>query len=59
MPFDKTTTLRVTLQDHELRALMERFPMLSRTEISDVICRAGPMRNAVEEELARLSACKR
>ena len=59
MPFDKTSSLRVTLQDQEIRALMERFPMLSRTEISDVICRAGPMRNAVEEELARLSACKR
>ena len=52
-------SLRVTQQEHELRELMGQFPMLSRTEISDVIKRAGPMRLAVEAELRRLSAGKR
>jgi hypothetical protein len=34
------------------------YPKLSRTEISDVISRSGPMREAVEEELQRISARK-
>ena len=53
------TALRVTQQEHEVRELMDQFPKLTRTEISDVIQRAGPMRAAVEAELERLSASKR
>lgn len=51
--------LRVTQQDSVIRDLMEKFPMLSRTEISDVIARHGPMRVNVEAELGRLSSRKR
>ena len=53
------TALRVTHQEQEVRELAQQFPMLSRTEISDVIQRVGPMRTAVEAELLRLSGHKR
>lgn len=53
------TALRVTQQEPEVRELMDQFPKLTRTEIADVIQRAGPMRAAVEAELVRLSASKR
>jgi hypothetical protein len=63
MEFDHTSpgfeALRVTLQDHDLCDLLERFPKLSRTEIADAVMRAGPMRSRVERELARLSDQKR
>ncbi len=63
MEFDKTnpgfSALRVTAHDRDVRELMALFPKLSRTEIADAIVRVGPMRSAVEEELARLSADKR
>ena len=51
--------LRVLLSDANLKELMERFPMLARTEIADVIQRHGPMREAVETELQRISSRKR
>ena len=63
MNFDATNPgfgdLRVTPQEHEIRELAQQFPMLARTEISDVILRFGPMRTAVEAELLRLSGGKR
>jgi hypothetical protein len=55
----KSDWLRVTLHEQDLTALMEAFPKLTRTEISDVITRHGPMRDAVEKELARVSKAKR
>jgi hypothetical protein len=62
MPFDRTTpgfsALRITLQDHEVTELMQQYPLLSRTEICDVIKGCGPMRGAVESELSRLSGGK-
>jgi len=51
--------LRVTLQEHEVLSLMAQFPKLSRTEIADIVARHGPMRAAVESELARVSSFKR
>jgi hypothetical protein len=51
--------LRVNQQEQEILELVSQFPMLTRTEISDVIHRHGPMRAAVEAELRRLSAGKR
>jgi hypothetical protein len=51
--------LRVTLQERDVQELLSRFPMLSRTEISDVVTRHGPMRDTVEAELERISARKR
>ena len=51
--------LRVTLQEHEVQSLMAQFPKLTRTEISDIVARHGPMRAAVETELARVSGFKR
>jgi len=51
--------LRVTLQERDLAELMSQFPKLSRTEISDVVARHGPMRDIVEAELGRISASKR
>lgn len=59
MTDDTGKWLRVTLSDASLKELMERFPMLARTEISDVIQRRGPMREVVEAELQRISAGKR
>ena len=51
--------LRVTLQGTEVLSLMARYPKLTRTEITDVVTRVGPMRVDVERELERLSALKR
>lgn len=51
--------LRVTLQERDMQELMANFPMLSRTEISDVVSRHGPMRDRVEAELKRISSGKR
>lgn len=51
--------LRVTLHEQDMNALMEQFPKLSRTEISDVVTHHGPMRSAVENELERISSRKR
>lgn len=59
MTFDKAATLRVMLQEDEVVELMTTFPKLSRTEITDVISRTGPMRSAVESELDRISRLKR
>jgi hypothetical protein len=62
MPQDQDVTrpgvLRVSLQEPELQELMRQFPKLSRTEISDVISRYGPMRNDVETELLLISSRK-
>ena len=51
--------LRVTLHEEDLRSLMEQFPKLSRTEISDVVMNHGPMRSDVERQLEIVSARKR
>lgn len=51
--------LRVTLQGTEVLSLMARYPKLTRTEITDVVTRVGPMRVEVERELVRLSNLKR
>jgi len=51
--------LRVSLQEPDVRDLMDQFPKLTRTEIADVITREGPLRHRVEAELARLSDGKR
>jgi hypothetical protein len=55
----RNTMLRVTLQEHEVQSLMQQFPKLSRTEISDIVAHHGPMRAAVETELGRVSGLKR
>src|SRR5947207_13240165 len=36
--------LRVTLYEHDMQSLMGQFPKLTRTEISDIVARHGPMR---------------
>lgn len=51
--------LRVTLHGTEVLSLMARYPKLTRTEITDVVTRIGPMRVDVERELKRLSNLKR
>ncbi|MGZ5066479.1 MAG: hypothetical protein ACXWG3_01185 [Usitatibacter sp.] len=51
--------LRVTLHEQDMRSLMDQFPKLSRTEISDVVMHHGPMRRDVESELERISTRKR
>ena len=51
--------LRVTLHEHDMKSLMDQYPKLTRTEISDVITRHGPMRAAVEAELEKVSHLKR
>lgn len=51
--------LRVSVHEHEIKALQERYPKLTRTEVMDIIGRTGPMRAEVESELARISAIKR
>jgi hypothetical protein len=55
---DSGKWLRVTVTDASLKELMDRFPKLARTEITDVISRHGPMREVVEEELLRISSRK-
>jgi hypothetical protein len=55
----KSDWLRVTLHEQDLKGLMEAYPKLTRTEIADVITRRGPMRDAVEKELTRISKAKR
>lgn len=51
--------LRVSVHEHEIKALQERYPKLTRTEVMDIIGRTGPMRAEVESELERISAIKR
>jgi hypothetical protein len=51
--------LRVSLHGTEILSLMARYPKLTRTEITDVVTRAGPMRVDVDRELTRLSSLKR
>lgn len=55
----QVNNLRVSVHEHEIQALQERFPKLSRTEVLDIIGRKGPMRAEVESELERVSAIKR
>jgi hypothetical protein len=52
-------TLRVSSHEHEIQLLLDRYPKLTRTEVIQVIDHRGPMRAAVETELARLSGTKR
>lgn len=58
MDESRRDVLRVSLHEQDLQDLLSRFPKLSRTEISDVISRHGPMRGAVEAELLRVSGNK-
>jgi hypothetical protein len=51
--------LRVTLHEQDLQSLMHQFPKLTRTEISDVVLKHGPLRASVESELKRISSTKR
>jgi hypothetical protein len=51
--------LRVSSHEHEIALLMEKYPKLTRTEVIQVIDHRGPMRDAVESELDRLSTVKR
>ena len=51
--------LRVSVHEHEIQALQERYPKLTRSEVLDIIGRKGPMRDEVESELERISAIKR
>ena len=51
--------LRVSLQEHDVQSLMDEYPKLTRTEISDIVRRHGPVRAAVVAELGRISALKR
>jgi hypothetical protein len=51
--------LRVTLHEQDLQSLMQAFPKLTRTEISDVISNHGPLRADVESALERISERKR
>jgi hypothetical protein len=54
-----TDILRVSSHEHEVQLLLAKYPMLSRAELMHVIDGHGPMRDAVESELTRLSATKR
>jgi hypothetical protein len=56
---DPADSLRVFLHEPDIVELVLRFPKLSRTEIVDVVTAIGPMRQAVEVELTRLSSRKR
>ena len=56
---DSGGDLRVSVHEHEIQALQQRFPKLTRTEVVDIIGRKGPMRAEVESELERVSATKR
>jgi hypothetical protein len=55
----KQDVLRVSVHEHDIQSLLERYPKLTRTEVVDIIGRHGPMRLAVEDELKKLSALKR
>jgi hypothetical protein len=55
----KLDMLRVTIHEHDIQSLMDQYPKLTRTEISDVVTRHGPMRAAVETELEKVSRLKR
>jgi hypothetical protein len=59
MTYDRAASLRIGIQEDDIRELMARYPLLSRTEIADVISRSGPMLAIVESELARISRLKR
>ena len=58
MTLDPKRELRVSLREPDILELMNGFPKLTRTEISDTVTRHGPMRVDVEAELRRLSALK-
>ncbi len=51
--------LRVTTHEHDMQSLMSQYPKLTRTEISDIVTRHGPMRATVEAELESVSRLKR
>ena len=51
--------LRVSSHEHEIQLLLEKYPKLTRTEVIHVIDDRGPMRQAVEAELEKISAAKR
>jgi hypothetical protein len=51
--------LRVSLHEQDMSSLMEKYPKLTRTEISDVIMKHGPLRSIVEGQLELISARKR
>lgn len=45
-----------SLHGTEILGLMARFPRLTRAEITAVVARCGPKRDAIDRELARVSA---
>ena len=51
--------LRVSSHDHEIQLLLAKYPMMTRAELMHIIDHHGPMLEAVELELTRLSALKR
>ena len=58
MPHDPKRDMRVTLRETDILELMQEFPKLTRTEITDAVTNHGPMRVDVEVELRRLSSIK-
>ena len=58
MTHDPQRDIRVSLREPDILELMEEYPKLSRTEITDAVTHHGPMRVDVEVELRRLSSIK-
>jgi hypothetical protein len=58
MTHDPKRDIRVSLREPDIVELMQEFPKLTRTEITDAVTIHGPMRVAVEAELRRLSDIK-
>jgi hypothetical protein len=58
MTHDPKRDIRVSLREPDIVELMQEFPKLTRTEITDAVTIQGPMRVAVEAELRRLSGIK-
>ena len=58
MTHDPMRDIRVTLREPDILELMQEFPKLTRTEITDAVTNHGPMRVDVEAELRRLSSIK-
>ena len=58
MTHDPKRELRVSLREPDILELMNDFPKLTRTEITDAVSVHGPLRVDVEAELQRLSGLK-
>jgi hypothetical protein len=59
MTHDPKRDMRVSLREPDMNELVQRYPKLARTEIADVVMSHGPLRDAVELQLERLSELKR